>query len=101
MFHDTLPGSSIHLAVEDYDKKFAWIKENGQELLNDALHALSTRTSSEAAPMYLNTLPSYPRREVVALPDGSHEVVDLEEGFVTATSAKFLLADSGVSSECI
>jgi len=67
MFHDTLPGSSIHLAVEDYDRKFAEIHKAAIDLFDEAVKALGGGQSDVKG--VINTLPSHPRREVVSLPD--------------------------------
>lgn len=67
MFHDTLPGSSIHLAVEDYDRKFAEIHKTAIDLFDEALKALGGDKSNTKG--VINTLPSHPRREIVSLPD--------------------------------
>lgn len=65
MFHDTLPGSSIHLAVEDYDRKFAEIHQTAKDLFHEAIKALSTDGSSSRGLTIFNTLPSHARREIV------------------------------------
>lgn len=76
MFHDTLPGSSIRLAVEDYDATFRKIREIGLELFNSAQVALEGSQKSEE-PVVLNTLCGFPRREVVPLLNGELRVADV------------------------
>lgn len=76
MFHDTLPGSSVRIAVEDYDKEFAKILQTGQEMKDSALRALqshSTRTSTETT--VLNTLPGIARHEMVQINGGEYKLV--------------------------
>lgn len=74
MFHDTLPGSSIHIAVDDYDRKFALIHKTAKELFDEATRALSGNSGSKSV---INTLPSHPRKEVVSLENGETGVVDI------------------------
>ena len=74
MFHDTLPGSSIHIAVDDYDRKFAAIHKTAKELFDEATRALSGDSDSMSV---INTLPSHPRKEVVSLENGEMGVIDI------------------------
>jgi len=78
MFHDTLPGSSIHLAVEDYDRKFAEIHRTAIDLFDEAVKALGGGQSDVKG--VINTLPSHPRREVVSLPDHYPRVATFHDG---------------------
>lgn len=80
MFHDTLPGSSIRLAVEDYDAAFRKIRETGKKLLEDAGTALQDSDNATKQMAIVNTLPGYARREVIALPDGELRVVEVDSG---------------------
>lgn len=95
MFHDTLPGSSIHLAVEDYDRKFAKIHETARELFEDATKALESKESEVS---YLNTLPSHARREVISSEDGTPRVVDLAAHTLSGRAEDHSPAE-GVTSE--
>jgi alpha-mannosidase len=96
MFHDTLPGSSIHLAVEDYDRKFAAIHKTAKELFHDAAKAMIELTRSGSTSV-INTLPSHPRKEVVSLGDSRLGVakVDIHELCAEAESYEPL------DSECV
>jgi alpha-mannosidase len=76
-FHDTLPGSSINLCVKDSDGKYREIQAAGKGLLNGALDALITRSNES---IFLNTLHSIPRREVVA----SKSSASAQDGFAIA-----------------
>jgi alpha-mannosidase len=78
MFHDTLPGSSIHLAVEDYDRKFAAIHKLATNLFDEAVNALDGGSDSGSKGV-VNTLPSHPRREIVSLPN-QHPLVASFDG---------------------
>lgn len=62
MFHDTLPGSSIRLAVEDYDRKFAFIRHEAKAVLDEASRSLTNGTEGEH---FVSFLPSITRHEVV------------------------------------
>jgi len=75
MFHDTLPGSSIHIAVEDYDRKFAAIHKTAKELFDEAAKALGGSADSNSV---INTLPSHPRKEVVSLGSGEVGVAETD-----------------------
>lgn len=75
MFHDTLPGSSIHLAVEDYDRKFAVIHKTARDLFEEGVKALKGDSGPR---MVINTLPSHVRREVAILGDGELGVVEID-----------------------
>ena len=75
MFHDTLPGSSIHIAVDDYDRKFAAIHKTAKELFDEATRALSGKSGSKSV---INTLPSHPRKEVVSLENGEIGVAEID-----------------------
>ena len=75
MFHDTLPGSSIHIAVEDYDRKFAAMHKTAKELFDEATRALSGNSNNK---LVINTLPSHPRKEVVSLGNGEIGVAEID-----------------------
>jgi hypothetical protein len=75
MFHDTLPGSSIHLAVEDYDRKFAAIHETAKNLFHEGIKALEGESGSKSV---INTLPSHARKEVVSFEDGKMGVAEFD-----------------------
>lgn len=99
MFHDTLPGSSIHLAVEDYDRKFAEIHQTAKDLFHEAIEALHDdrkRLFSEVS--YINTLPSLPRREVVC--SGGWCVASVDMASLCGTTQD-LQPNEGVTSGCI
>ena len=74
MFHDTLPGSSIHIAVDDYDRKFTAIHQTAKELFDKATRALSGNSDSKSV---INTLPSHPRKEVISLGNGEIGVAEM------------------------
>lgn len=86
MFHDTLPGSSIRLAVEDYDKAFAELLSNGKELLNAAVKALSSRLRDTSDFTVLNMLPGVSRRELVEI-KGDYQLAEATAGSLAATLA--------------
>jgi hypothetical protein len=96
MFHDTLPGSSIHLAVEDYDRKFAKIHETARDLFDEAVKALGSSSAQEST-QYINTLPSHARREVVHTEDSGPQVVDLGTHAISGEAEDFA-PDIGVTS---
>ena len=99
MFHDTLPGSSIRLAVDDYDLKFAKIKETGQELVDNALRALES-DSGKHQPCVLNTLPGLARKEIVTPPGGGMLVAEASAGAICGTAKSYSPpTDAGVKSE--
>lgn len=88
MFHDTLPGSSIHLAVEDYDRKFAAIHKTAIELFDEAINALGEERSSKSS-LVINTLPSQHRKEVVSLGDGKLGVADIDAHALCGKAEKY------------
>ena len=96
MFHDTIPGSSIRLAVEDYDREFAKILATAQELKDSALRALQSR-SGNAGPAVLNTLPGVARHEVVEVTGGQYQLVKAKAGDLHGQVAS-VDASSGVTS---
>ena len=73
-FHDILPGSSIGKVYEDARRDHRWIISEAEAVRNDALTAL---TSGEGITVF-NSL-SFPRTEVVSLPD------EFAEGAVTSS----------------
>jgi hypothetical protein len=75
MFHDTLPGSSIHIAVEDYDRKFAAIHKTAKALFDEASRALTGNSDSKSV---INTLPSHPQEEAVSLGGGEVGVAEID-----------------------
>lgn len=100
MFHDTLPGSSIHLAVEDYDRKFAEIHQTAKDLFYEAIEALrDDRKTSSSVVSYINTLPSLPRREVVCREDGRWSVASVDLASMCGTTQD-LHPNEGVTSGC-
>lgn len=82
MFHDTLPGSSIHIAVEDYDRKFAEIHKIAKDLFHEAVEHLSKKDSTELSSglTVFNTLPSQARQEVVSTEKDGPCVVSVDVG---------------------
>jgi alpha-mannosidase len=91
MFHDTLPGSSIHIAVEDYDRKFAAIHKTATELFDEALRALRGDSDSKSV---INTLPSHPRKEVVSLGDGKLGVAEVDAHTLCGRAARYEPSES-------
>ena len=83
MFHDTLPGSSIRLAVEDYDKAFAGVLAAGKDMLKSAIRALGSRLRDTSDTTILNTLPGIPRCEFVKH-QGKLSVAQASTGDLTA-----------------
>jgi alpha-mannosidase len=96
MFHDTLPGSSIHLAVEDYDRKFAKIHEIARDLFEEATKVLESNSGGAS---YFNTLPSHARREVVSSENGDPYVVELDNHTLCGEAESFSPTE-GVTSKC-
>ena len=81
MFHDTLPGSSIRLAVEDYDKEFAKILQTAREMKDSAVRALQSRSGNGPSQnAVLNTLPGFERREMVHTGGGEYKLVTAKVG---------------------
>ena len=75
MFHDTIPGSSIRLAVEDYDREFAKILETGHEMKASAIKAMQSRVHHDNGQDFvLNTLPGIARREAVHIRGDNYKV---------------------------
>jgi alpha-mannosidase len=111
-FHDTLPGSSINLCVKDSDGKYREIQATGKELLDNALAALVTRSTGS---IFVNTLHSTPRREVVVTKStesvqqgfaiveaptgltGAIITADVEPAVIEKTGDGFVLSNSTVS----
>lgn len=91
MFHDTLPGSSIHLAVEDYDRKFAAIHKTAEELFEEGLKALAGGATSTSV---LNTLPSHPRKEIVMIGDGELRVAEMDAHTLVSKAEQHELSES-------
>ena len=91
MFHDTLPGSSIHIAVEDYDRKFAAIHKTAKDLFDEATRALGGSSDSGSV---INTLPSHPRREVVSLGNGEVGVAEVDAHTLCGRSKKYEPSES-------
>lgn len=92
MFHDTLPGSSIHIAVEDYDRKFAAIHKAAKELFDEARKALGGEPKTR---LVINTLPSHARKEVISLGDGKFGVAELDPHMLTGNVESYELPESG------
>lgn len=88
MFHDTLPGSSIRLAVEDYDASFKRILETGHELFKSALVALEGSDDSHET-VVLNTLHGVSRREVVPISSGEMKVAEVSNTQLCGTINEF------------
>ena len=81
MFHDTLPGSSIRLAVLDYDKEFAKILQTAREMKDSAVRALQSRSANgRAQTAVLNTLPGVERHEMVQMGGGEYKLVTADVG---------------------
>jgi alpha-mannosidase len=91
MFHDTLPGSSIHIAVEDYDRKFAAIHKTAKELFDEATRALGGSSDSKSV---INTLPSHPRKEVVSLGNGEVGVAEVNAHTICGKAEKYEPSES-------
>jgi alpha-mannosidase len=98
MFHDTLPGSSIHLAVEDYDRKFTQIHKEAKDLFHEAIKALrGDKTSSQEA-TFINTLPSLSRREIVPIGEDGWCVASVDARSM-CSETQALQPDEGVNSK--
>ena len=91
MFHDTLPGSSIHIAVDDYDRKFAAIHKTAKELVNEAAKALGGSADFKSV---INTLPSHPRKEVVSLGNGGMGVAEVDAHTLCGTAERYEPSES-------
>lgn len=95
MFHDTLSGSSIRLAVKDYDATFRKIQETGNELLRSTILALESPLKSEGA-VVLNTMVGIPRRQVIRLPSGDLGIAETSGSHLSG-SIEYLAPASGVT----
>ncbi|HEY3379689.1 MAG TPA: glycoside hydrolase family 38 C-terminal domain-containing protein [Armatimonadota bacterium] len=73
-FHDIIPGSSIHRVYEEAEAGYARVIEMAEET---AAQAAATLTDDSSALTVFNAL-SWPRTELVALPDGVNAVTDAE-----------------------
>ena len=98
MFHDTLPGSSIRLAVEDYEQAFKEIHATGNEIRDSALKALQAKSKSLNTGRIINTLPGVARSECIEI-EGQVRVVEAEAGQLLASVSSDSF-DEGVSGEC-
>jgi alpha-mannosidase len=67
-FHDIIPGSSIREVYEDSAKNYVTVFEAGRKLRDQALVKVAPVSRGKNL-LILNTL-SWPRREVIALPEG-------------------------------
>ncbi|ORX40242.1 alpha-mannosidase [Kockovaella imperatae] len=99
MFHDTLPGSSIRLAVEDYDREFAKIQMAATEMKDSAIRALQSRTTGSTKAV-INTLPGLSRSEVVEISGGDYKVITAGVGDLHGREVA-VQADQAVSVDCI
>ena len=95
MFHDTLPGSSIRLAVEDYEAAFRQILETGSEIRDSALKALQSRSKDMRTDAVINTLPGVARSEFMEI-DGQVQLVEAKAGQLLASVSSEVL-EEGVS----
>jgi alpha-mannosidase len=68
-FHDIIPGSSIGEVYQDSTKDYELVLSQAEKLRDSALKALLPANSSASKVAVVNTL-SFPRSEVVDLPDG-------------------------------
>ncbi|ORY32631.1 alpha-mannosidase [Naematelia encephala] len=69
-FHDTLPGSSIQIAVKDAQGKYVELQEMGSRLLDEALSVLYRQPKEDSGgkrQVLLNSLPGLERQEVLAV----------------------------------
>ncbi|WVO20440.1 uncharacterized protein IAS62_001736 [Cryptococcus decagattii] len=87
-FHDVLPGSGIAMIYEDAEKKYAALHSSITDILNEANSILFKQStplpSSSLAEVQsqifaLNTIPDYPRREVVEVHLVEDEAISLRQ----------------------
>jgi alpha-mannosidase len=70
-FHDIIPGSSIHMVYEDSKVHYADILGSGAALRNQAITSLAGKPSEQSAYVCAINTTSFPRSEVVELPEGT------------------------------
>lgn len=78
-FHDIIPGSSIHWVYEDSTRDYETVRQLGESVRDSALTTLAELIDTEAfrKPVVISNTLSFPRREVIDLPNGKPALVDV------------------------
>ena len=78
-FHDIIPGSSIHWVYQDSERDYATVRELGESVRDSALSSLEgiIDTSEAQKPVIVSNTLSFPRQEVVELPNGALAQVEI------------------------
>lgn len=89
-FHDIIPGSSIHWVYQDSDRDYEVVRELGESVRDSGFAALEPLidTSAAQAPVLVTNTLSFPRSEVIEVPDGGLACVTVPSCGYTVIDAK-------------
>ncbi|WOO79172.1 Alpha-mannosidase [Vanrija pseudolonga] len=106
-FHDVLPGSSIAMVYVDAEAKYAKIQKEITKVINEAYEVLYKGTRplepnetvpGKASLVAINTIPGYPRQEVVKVPLSAHSSVRAHSAQVSKDGHGYVLVESTADS---
>jgi alpha-mannosidase len=78
-FHDIIPGSSIHWVYQDSNRDYETVRHLGESVRDSALTSLESLIDTKAftRPVLISNTLSFPRREVIDLPNGKPALVEV------------------------